>query len=47
VLSPRRLQDIQAKHKLDTYDKIKDKAIFDMVRSSAPPTPCLPACGHS
>jgi hypothetical protein len=25
------LQDIQAKHKLDSYDKIKDAAIFDMV----------------
>ena len=38
-----RLQDIQTKHKLDTYDKIKDKAIFDMVHT----TDCThpnPAC---
>ena len=34
------LQDIQAKHKLDSYDKIKDKAIFDMVHICCMHTPC-------
>jgi len=29
----KKIGDIQTKHKLDTYDKIKDKAIFDMYKT--------------